>query len=87
MTWVLSPLEGKYYGTKVENTKTGETASFWFGFRTYTEDEVSQREKDEGWNPFEQGYDHVEDRYSLEAAVTFVNAMNAKNPNASDEVL
>lgn len=78
MTWVLKPLKGAYYGTVVYNTETEDVVEFWLDFRKYTPDEVSPREKENGWGADIEWYGDVESVFSLDAAVTFINAMNSK---------
>ena len=75
--WVLAPLKGKYYGTKIFNEETGDVIEVWLSFKTYTQDEVSEREKELGWGEDgEYYYDHVESQYSYEAALKIVKALN-----------
>jgi hypothetical protein len=52
--WTISPLWGKYYGTKVQLGKHEITV--W----TSEYQEASVREKENGWTP-DYGMDHVED--------------------------
>lgn len=75
--WMIKPLEGKYYGTKIVNWETDDIIEVWLPFKTYTHDEVSEREKELGWG--EDGdfyFDHVESKYSYEAAQKIVKALN-----------
>ena len=73
--WVLKPLEGKYYGTKIVNWETGDEIEVWLtmGMGDYR---ASDRELENGWDS-ECGYDHVELQSSYEAAKKIVDALNA----------
>lgn len=73
--WHLPELLGKYYGTIAEHTETGERVVFWNGFDYYTPEEVSEREKADGWEP-EHGYNHVESQRDYEMALRFVENEN-----------
>lgn len=73
MIWQIKPLIGKYYGTVVKNTETGEEINIWLNFiGSYR---VSDREIKNGWETGD-GYDHVELQRSYEAAVLICDALN-----------
>ena len=75
--WILEPLKSKYYSTKVIDTKTDAVVDIYIPFRNFTEDEVSEREKEDGWGlDDELYYDHVESQASYEAAKKIVKALN-----------
>jgi hypothetical protein len=80
--WAVLPLEGKYYGTKVQ---VGEnTIEVWtpdhFNFKP------SERQIAEGYDPKTDGHDHVEDERSLAnasliaAAPDLLEALRAMQP-------
>ena len=75
--WSLLPLHGKYYGTKIVNSVTGDIIEVLLSFKTYTQDEISEREKELGWGENgEYYYDHVETQYSYETAKKIIEALN-----------
>ncbi len=71
--WILKPLQGKYYGTIVSNTETGDRIEVWLSMQGNYK--PSEREIDNGWVE-EYGYDHVEIQSSYEAAKKIVKALN-----------
>lgn len=75
MNWTIEPLKGKYYGTKIRNTKTDELIEVWLGFEG--DYKPSSRELSNGWQP-DYGYDHVELERSFEAAKIICEALNSK---------
>ena len=75
MTWKIKPLKGKYYGTIVENTETGEEINIWLGF--VGDYRASEREIQEGWEAGD-GYDHVELQRSYVAAVLICDVLNTE---------
>lgn len=75
MSWIIKPLDGKYYGTVVENTETGEELNVWMDFvGDYT---ASSREKAKGWGKDgDKYYDHVELQRSYDIAEVICKALN-----------
>lgn len=76
MIWKIKPLDGKYYGTKIENERTGELIEIWLplGIGGYR---ASNREIEEGWCP-DHGFDHTETQRTYDAAYIICNALNEK---------
>lgn len=72
--WILGKLQGKYYGTRVINTETGDIIEVWLSMQQ--DYKASEREIEAGWTE-EHGYDHVELQSSYEAAKKIVDALNA----------
>jgi hypothetical protein len=77
--WTIRPLQGKYYGTIVENKKTGDQIIVCLSMRI-NKYRASDREYEEGWNE-EWGYDHVELQHSYEAALKIMKALNENYPS------
>lgn len=71
----VMPLEGKHYGTLIEDTESDLTLTIWVGFKKYTTDEVSPRELEAGWY-YDLGYDHVESVYDIESAQAVCDKLN-----------
>lgn len=69
-TWIVEPLKGKYYGTIVKHTDTGEVINVWLGGH-----KPSSRELANGWQDGD-GYDHVETLRSHKAAMYIADALN-----------
>jgi len=67
--WKIDPLEGKYYGTKIVASEGGGNLTLWaFGDIFHEGYTASEREKEKGWDPKEEGYDHVEMEQDYEDA-------------------
>lgn len=84
--WKVEPLGGKYYGTRVSNGD--RFIDIWTGFDKYTPEEVSVREKAQGWG--EDGdyyFDHVESQFDYDTAVQIAEMLNKKeNVNESTKI-
>lgn len=75
--WKVEPLEGKYYGTRVSNGD--RFIDVWTGFKGYTPEEVSIREKAQGWGKDGDYYfGHVESQFDYEIAVQIAEMLNKK---------
>jgi hypothetical protein len=72
MKWYISPLVGKYYGTKISDGEREITV--WNGY-TGT---VSEREIADGWTE-EYGFDHVESDQDYKIAKVICDALNKEN--------
>lgn len=76
----ILPLEGKYYGTRIEFRKPGsKAADDVHEIKIWTPDHfatpfASEREIENGWTP-EDGHDHVEDAQSFKIATIICDAL------------
>jgi hypothetical protein len=77
--WTIKPLQGKYYGTIVENKRTGDEIVVWLSMGI-NKCRASDREYEEGWHE-DCGYDHVELQHSYEAALKIMKALNENYPS------
>ena len=68
----ILPLDGKYYGTRIE-------LNSGYGFKVWIEDwdtcQVSIREIENGWDS-DMGMDHVEHQLCLDICNVIVDALN-----------
>lgn len=71
--WSISPLEGKYYGSRV-NLPDGDVIVVWTPDH-FASPFASEREIANGWEP-QDGHDHVEDRASYANSRLLVEAAN-----------
>lgn len=74
MTWSIKPLEGKYYGTIILDSLTGDEIKLWISDH-FAKPFASEREIKNGWTP-EDGHDHVESVRDYEYAQVIVDALN-----------
>ena len=76
MADVLPLGDEKYYGTKVRFTAGGEVheLKIWCSDH-FAKPFASKREILKGWDPVEDGHDHVEDEQSLKVATIIAKAL------------